>query len=78
MHPRVRFWYEKFRSQGLDYEEAELMATLKYEIEKDRSLIDWLKQEGISGFKDWAMTNCPTLYTICSNVWGAIKRFFGF
>lgn len=76
MHPRVKYWYDKFIAMGLDSEEAELMATLKYEIDKDRSLLSWIKQEGIRGLKSWAQTNCPWLYNICDKVWRWIKSWF--
>ena len=77
MHPRVKYWYDKFIAMGLESEEAELMATLKYEIDKDRSILDWLKAEGLSGLKSWAQTNCPRLYKFCEKVWGCFKRTFG-
>lgn len=76
MHPRIKYWYDKFISMGLDSEEAELMATLKYEIDKDRSIIDWLRLEGLEGLKSWAQTNCPWLYDICERAWKWFKRVF--
>ena len=76
MHPRIEYWYKIFLRNGLDSEEAELMATLKYEIDKDRSLLDWLKQNGLSGLKDWAQTNYPTLYRWCEKAWKWITSLF--
>lgn len=76
MHPRIKYWYDKFISMGMDCEEAELMATLKYEIDKDRSLIGWLQTQGLKGLKGWAQTNCPWLYEICDRAWKWIKSIF--
>lgn len=76
MHPRIKFWYDKFLALGIESEEAELMATLKFEVEKDRHLLDWLKQEGLSGLKIWSQIHYPTLYRWCEKAWKWITSLF--
>lgn len=55
-------WYKRFRFIGMSDVDAKLLSRIKAKMERDRSFIDRIKQEGFNGFCRWVEINCRDIY----------------
>lgn len=55
-------WYDKLRSIGFGHEDAILMARLKAEMERNKTLKKRIQEEGFDGFCRWVEIRCKDIY----------------
>ena len=73
-------WYDKLRTIGCGHEEAALLARIKANIERDKTLWDSICKEGFKGFCRWVEIHCKDIYYnkkgILQSAWNWLNRLF--
>lgn len=70
--------YVKLIDAGFDTDDANLMARIKVAKDRDKSLIQMVKERGVRGLLDYARSHWPTLCNWVENVWDKVKSWFGY
>lgn len=69
-------WKNKLMSIGTPSDEAEVLARLMAQMERDAGLIGKIKQDGFKGFCRWIEINCKDIYykvkSILQSIWNWI------
>lgn len=75
-----REWYDKLRSIGMSQIDAELLARIKAQMERDTSFIEQLKRDGFTGFCRWVEIKCKDIYNSVKSalrkLWDTITGWF--
>ena len=71
-------YYIMLRNAGFDIEEANLMAIVAVERDRNKSLADLIRRDGVAGLLSYARSHWPNLCNWIQDAWERIKSFFGY
>lgn len=71
-------YYVMLRNSGFDIIDSNLFAIVAVERDRNKSLSELIKRDGVKGLLTYARAHWPNLCNWIQDAWERIKSFFGF
>ena len=71
-------YFVKLKAAGFDDEDANLMARIKVAKDRDMTLLQMIRRDGVKGLLNYARSHWPGLCNWVEGVWEKVKIWFGY